>query len=63
MYTTETEKKFLDNLGSYRPDRNSLPHRKLMSKYYKASKKRVYWGSIDGEEIRDYIRKSMGWVK
>ena len=63
MYNTESEMKFLDGLGSYKPDRSSLPRVKLLRKYYKAMKKRDDWGYVDPIAIRDRIRGELGWTK
>ena len=62
MYTTESEMKFLDGLGSYKHD-NNLPRYKLLRYYYKASKKRKDWGKINPEVLRARIRAELGWEK
>ena len=60
-WTTETEMKFIDGLGSYKPESPSLPRVKLLRKYYRAAKKRKDWGDIDYIAIRDRIRGELGW--
>jgi len=60
MYTTESEMKFLDGIGSFAGNR---PRHKLLMKYYRAMKKRKVWNKIDPSVIRQRIRAELGWEK
>ena len=60
MYSTESENRFLDGLGSFKHD-NNMPRHKLLRKYYKAMKKRKDWGRIDPEVLKARIKSELGW--
>ena len=58
-WTTEKEIKFIDGLGSWRPF-YKRSHESMLIKYLTTMTFRTYWGAVDEDLVRSYVRKQLG---
>ena len=58
-WTTEKEIKFIDGLGTWRPF-HKRSHESMLIKYLTTMTFRTYWGAVDEDLVRSYVRKQLG---